>query len=331
MSFLKKSIIVGAFIGVVLLPNIVFGSTLTTWQNMVSNSTTSLFWYSGSALNYDVFLNQFYDFDLAGFPYWQATTTDAWHFQFLYLKQPTTPLNWDYSITIPTDSEGYKFWILSENNTISTFFTYYSGGNYYYNSCVDIKQIILADKTLQLWKCAGVSQNPITKISIATGFYYGFYAEQIYLMVYTDDNLDTLIYDETSMYNYLNNLANYNSTYGGWMPEQGITLPAGTCDDLGTFAGALCKVITYLFIPSSTALNQFSNLKDMISIKPPFGYWTSIKNTLNTLSSTSTPAFALTSAINDISLFNTLKTGLAWILWIFFAFWVIRRIATFDF
>jgi len=84
-------------------------------------------------------------------------------------------------------------------------------------------------------------------------------------------------------------------------------------------------------VPTSTSLNQFSNLKDLITTKPPFGYWTSIKNYLNNLSSTSTPAFTLTAEIGNITIFNTLKTGLTWILWLFFGFWIIKRIAKFDF
>jgi len=109
------------------------------------------------------------------------------------------------------------------------------------------------------------------------------------------------------------------------------SLPVGTCDNLGTFAGAFCQVLTYLFYPSNLALTQYSNLKDLIATKPPFGYWISIKNAIAGLTSTTTPAFALTSAIGEIPFFDTIKTGLVWILWIFFAFWIIKRIARFDF
>lgn len=302
----------------------VFASTLTTWQNMVSNGTTTYFWYDSS----NTFLNLGYDVDLSGFPFWSATTsTPSLH--YIYLKTPG--LNWDYSITIPTDSEGYKFWIIQEGGSeTDRIFRYKSGGNWYYGYCTKLKDIILADKTLQLSRCSGVSQNPITNIYVSMGEPSPDISA-IYLMVYTDDDLDILIYDETSMYAYLNNLANYNSITGQWTPGQIFVLPAGTCDDMGTIAGALCKVISYLFYPSQASLTQFSNLKDMIITKPPFGYFTSIKSYLNNLSSTSTPAFSLTSAIGNIAIFDTLKTGLAWILWLFFGFWVIKRIARFDF
>jgi hypothetical protein len=298
------------------LPIPVSASTLTTWQNMVSNSTTTLYWYSVN----DVFMNLSYDFDLNNFPFWSTTTPD------FYLKQPTTPPNWDYAITIPTNSENYNFWIIAEGGSYQVF-NYKSGGNSYQNACSEIKNIVLADKTLKLIKCGGVNYNPITNVV----FSVGSFATEIYLAIYTDDNLDQLITDETTMYNYLNNLSNYNALFGGWASTTPLTLPAGTCENLDVFSGALCKVITFLFVPSSTALTQFSNLKDLIATKPPFGYWTSIKNYLNNLNSTSTPAFTLTAEIGNIGIFDTLKTGLAWVLWLFFGFWVIKRIARFDF
>ena len=108
------------------------------------------------------------------------------------------------------------------------------------------------------------------------------------------------------------------------------TLPAGTCDNLNTIAGAFCKVFVYLFYPDSATLTQYSNLQTLIANKMPFGYFTSVKNYLNNLSSTSTPAFSLTG-LSDIPLFDTIKTGLTWILWLIFGFWVIKRVARFEF
>lgn len=329
MSFSYKKIVFWAFTGLVflILPiNPVNAGTLTTWQNMVSNSTSSLYWFDAS----DTFLNLGYETDLNGFYYWHnGTNTPDLHYVYLKGFSTSTP-NWNYSITIPTDSEGYKFWILQKGGDISDrIFRYFSGGSPYYGYCTLIKNITLADKTLQLTRCSGVSQNPITNVYVSMGAYSTI--EDIYLLVYTDDNLDTLIYDQTSMYAYLDNLNNYNALYGGYSSTTPITLPAGTCDNLNIFAGALCKVITFLFVPSSTSLNQFSNLKDIVATKPPFGYFTSIKNYLGSLSNTTTPAFVLTAEIENITIFDTLKTALAWILWLFFAFWVIKRIGRFDF
>lgn len=109
------------------------------------------------------------------------------------------------------------------------------------------------------------------------------------------------------------------------------SLSMAQCDDWGTIGGAFCKVLVALFAPSEQSLTQFSSLAGDIENKPPFGYFTSIKNYLGSLRSTSTPAFVLTTALEDIVFFNTLKTALVWILWLFFGFWVIKRISRFDF
>jgi hypothetical protein len=336
MSFYKKSFVVGHFRGIVfvgLLFLAVFcpflpanALTLTTWQNMVSNGTSTLFWFDAS----DTFLNLGYQFDTYGFPYW-SVATDTPSLTYVYLKQfSTSTPNWDYSITVPTDSEGYKFWIIQKGGDIyDRIFRYKNGGSWYYGYCTLIKNITLADKTLQLTRCDGVEINPITNILVSMGAYTT--VEEIYLLVYTDDDLDTLITDEASMYAYLNNLANYNSLYGNWTPETGVSVPAGTCDNLDVFSGALCKVLTFLFVPTQKTLTQYSNLKDLVITKPPFGYYNSIKTAIAGLTSTTTPAFSLTASISDISIFGTLKTGLAWILWIFFSFWIIKRIARFEF
>jgi len=330
-TFLKFWALLGAIMCVIFLS---FGSKtafaagpLTIWQNMVSHDTARYYWYDSA----DTFLNLGYKLDLNNFAYW-SVSTDTPFLGYVYLKQPTNPLNWDYSLTLPTDSEGYKFWIIQDGSSdYDRIFRYKSGGNWHYSECAVIKTITLADKTLQLSRCPGISENPITNVMVSMGT-PTYAVVGIYLLVYTDENLDTLIYDETSMYNYLNNLANYNKTFGNWTSETGITLPAGTCDDLGTIAGALCRVITYLFVPTETSLNKFTQLKDIIANKPPFGYFTSVKNYLNNLNATSTPAFTFAEmgAIN-LSIFQPLKTGLTWILWIFFAFWVIKRIGVFIF
>ena len=327
MSTLNKTLFLGAFLLVVFVgfglngSKTAFASTLTNWQNMVSNGTTTFYWYDEN----DTFLNIGYDTDLSGFHYWSATTSTPF-LRYVYLKG--FALNWDYSLTLPTT--GYHFWIIQDGGSISDrIFRYKSGGNWHYSECSLIKTITLANKTLQLSSCPPVSENPITNVFISMGA--GNAPSGIYLLVYTDENLDILITDESTMYAYLDNLANYNATYGNWTPEQGIILPAGTCDNLGTIAGALCQVITYLFVPTNTSLNQFSSLKDAIATKPPFGYWTSIKGYLNNLTATGTPAFSLTAELQNISIFATLKTGLTWLLWLIFGVWVIKRIARFDF
>jgi hypothetical protein len=134
--------------------------------------------------------------------------------------------------------------------------------------------------------------------------------------------------DNGSFYFYIDgDTTNASSTL-----QQIGSITAEQCNDWGTIGGAFCKVLVALFLPSQTNLEQFSSLKDSLLLKPPFGYWTSIKTALNGLNASSSPAFSLASvsAVSD-NIFNPLKTGLSWILWILFGLWVIRRIGAFVF
>ena len=312
-------------LGMAVMPAAALASTNTQFQNMVSDDNANFFWYD----NVDTLLNLGYDTDLAGFKFWSATTSTP-SLQYIYLYQPTTPLNWDYSLTLPTDDAGYAFWLIVDGGSaFDRIFRYYSGGNPLYARCPTINTIILADKTLQLARCGGVAQNPITNIyfSMGVGGING-----IYLVVYTDDNLEDLITDEATMYNYLNSLANYNSVFGGQDIDAPLSLPAGTCDDLDVFSGALCRVMVYLFKPSTASLTKFADLQEIIYQKPPFAYWFDVKDALNSFSATTTPAFTLASVpVLNSYIFTPIRTGLIFLFWLLFGVWVIKRVAAFDF
>jgi hypothetical protein len=96
---------------------------------------------------------------------------------------------------------------------------------------------------------------------------------------------------------------------------------------------AICKMTDWLFFPSDFSVQHFQNLSPIIQQKAPFAYFYSVKDSLNNLSASSTPAFALASSTGALNtaIFQPLKTGLTWILWILFAFWCIKRVAKFDF
>lgn len=112
-----------------------------------------------------------------------------------------------------------------------------------------------------------------------------------------------------------------------------LTLPTGEqCDDYGLVGGALCRVALWLFIPKPSTLQKFADLKDILLQKFPFGYFTSIKEKIATLNSTTTPVFNLgTTTPLTAYIFGPFKLGLAWLLWIIFAFWLIRKISNFNF
>lgn len=100
-----------------------------------------------------------------------------------------------------------------------------------------------------------------------------------------------------------------------------------TCDpESGFFQYSFCYVLSYLFIPSNNSVDRFSTLTPTIENKPPLGYFYSVKNAITNLSTTTAP---ISLNLGDTSLssspFYIFKTGLNWILWFVFAFWVLNR------
>ena len=96
---------------------------------------------------------------------------------------------------------------------------------------------------------------------------------------------------------------------------------------------SLCEISQFLFVPATTSVSSYQNLTTAFQQKAPFAYFYTISNTLSSLSSTSTPAFSLASSTGALntSIFQPIKTGLTWILWIMFGIFCIKRIAKFDF
>jgi hypothetical protein len=126
-----------------------------------------------------------------------------------------------------------------------------------------------------------------------------------------------------------------SSEYDVWSPNF-ETPPEIACEswDFGGLGIGLeiCKALSFLFLPDFEHLQKFSQLGDTLATKPPFGYFNSVKSNLANLNTSSTPAFVFAD-MGDIKthIFDPLRTGLAWILWILFAFFVIKRIGVFDF
>ena len=108
-------------------------------------------------------------------------------------------------------------------------------------------------------------------------------------------------------------------------------LPPGmiSCEGGGFFDNLLCNLYVSLFVPSDTALNQFSGLWDNIKYKPPFGYAVAINTAISGIAiGTTTLAFA---GISDISFFGTLRLVLTTLLWFLFVFWIFHRLRNFNF
>lgn len=85
------------------------------------------------------------------------------------------------------------------------------------------------------------------------------------------------------------------------------------------------KAITFLFIPPSNTLDKFSNLWQTIAEKRPFGYFTLVKDQLNELNVSNSPAFTLGTVPFMDSIFTPLRTLIASVLWGIFALWFFRN------
>ena len=109
--------------------------------------------------------------------------------------------------------------------------------------------------------------------------------------------------------------------------------PTSNFDVIGGIQFGLCNVFQWLFFPSSVSTDSFQSLTTTFQSKAPFAYFYSITGALNSLSATATPAFSLSTSTGalDTTIFQPLKTGLIWLLWIMFAVFCIKRIAKFDF
>ena len=125
---------------------------------------------------------------------------------------------------------------------------------------------------------------------------------------------------------------NINSPY---IPPTYITMPTSTatssewvitCDNVsGFFTQSLCYLGQYLFIPKTSDLIRYTDLWNEISIKPPFGYFSLIKNSLSNISTSTTSTFELSGVASLSNFFNPIKTGVSMLLWFLFGFWIFHR------
>jgi len=103
---------------------------------------------------------------------------------------------------------------------------------------------------------------------------------------------------------------------------------ATTCSGISSaFLEGLCDILAWVFIPSNSILSGFGDLWEDISAKPPFGYFTASLGALNSLEQgTSSDELSGTSALSNY--FDPIKTFLASVLWLLFAFYAIKRVGS---
>jgi len=105
-----------------------------------------------------------------------------------------------------------------------------------------------------------------------------------------------------------------------------------TCDQSsGAFAYSLCNLFQFLFVPSSQALQNFNNLQTLITSKPPIGYFTAVKNVLSEATTSASSSLSFPSLeFASSTVFNPLRSGINWILWVLFGFWAFHRFRKFS-
>lgn len=96
-------------------------------------------------------------------------------------------------------------------------------------------------------------------------------------------------------------------------------------------SNSLCYVLSYLFYPNQQSVFNFYSIKAKVENKPPIGYYTAIKSQINSLS-TSTPIINFPTGLSNStsSPFYLFRTGINWLLWFLFAFWIYHRIKNLE-
>lgn len=135
------------------------------------------------------------------------------------------------------------------------------------------------------------------------------------------------------------------SSGGNLVTETGISLfsivllsasgdplpPDVTCEGGNWVSDNFCKVLRYLFVPSTGTLNNFKILFEPLSDKIPFSYFNELKTAILGLDSSTAPTFDLNIPDNmQNTIFTPFRTALNWILWLLFGVWVFKRLNNFN-
>lgn len=94
-------------------------------------------------------------------------------------------------------------------------------------------------------------------------------------------------------------------------------------------SGCFQNALIYVFVPNSESLNKFTLLYERIEKKPPFGYVTSVTDTLKNISTT-TSAFSFGNIPFQSQFFEPFKILIALGLWGIFIFYFMGRLSKLD-
>lgn len=99
---------------------------------------------------------------------------------------------------------------------------------------------------------------------------------------------------------------------------------------ISNITNCFINALIYTFLPSDTTLNRFLSLRETLATVIPFGYFVYIYDTLNNIELDGTSPLIPTLPFQD-AIFTPLRTGVAFILWFWFAFVLYRRFKTIEF
>jgi len=112
-----------------------------------------------------------------------------------------------------------------------------------------------------------------------------------------------------------------------------------TCEETdGIVEESLCKILVFLFVPSTESVNKMIEVKDLVINKPPLGYFTAYSDTIESLTTaTSTTSTIPTSDISllfgllsSLAIWTTFQNVLVVIVWAGFVFYIFERFRHFQ-
>lgn len=115
------------------------------------------------------------------------------------------------------------------------------------------------------------------------------------------------------------------------LAEEGLSNASSTPTDCNLFKISDC--MNLLFIPSADSLSfvNLSQQKELIFRKPPFGYFSAVKDILNQFSTTTTASTTPVGIGTIATIFAPLLAGLILLLWFILALWIFNRLRLWNF
>jgi hypothetical protein len=120
----------------------------------------------------------------------------------------------------------------------------------------------------------------------------------------------------------------FSYSAGGYTYTTSTGFVGTTCNatSVDFFTGLLCSA----FVPQQISLTQFNTLYTKVSNKPPIGYLSAISTLISGTSTATTAIDNLNIPAGTSSPFTILRSGMIWILWLLFGFWVFTKIRHFQ-